>query len=1132
MAAEKQMWYNGGMNDDLHRNELHWLKILLAVALAGPAVASGAFCADFNVTRYGAKPDGATDSTAAIQRAIDECCASGGGRVLVPGGGRYVTYTLSLKSNVDLHIERGATLLGGENPLKYPLFETNDVWNAERAPRFNRRAMFYTVGQTNVAITGAGTIDGNAEKFHHDSGRKTWTGYSWVRNSHTNITGRCVFFVGCRDVRLDDVLILHPAGWSTWFLDCDRVGVRGVRIEADRRFSNGDGLHFGGCRDVTVSDCIVHSQDDAFIVRTHQEQMKKPRPCERVVVNNCIFNSYGAFAIRIGWRGDGPVKDVSFNNIVSTGSRWGVGFTVPDAPKGEDMDPPRGRGLVPPPPESLLPFSAENIRFSNMDVVCDGALDLLSLGRTTPVAFLKNVSFSHCHFKLPGPPIVKFRPQDNVRDWRFDDVTFDVLEPGSGLGEAESWENAFMETEAFSCANVAFRYRPRPPFWNMEVEIDDEGSPLVVESVHQKCDVQGDSFIYGPLVCGDRTLDMKVVVTARMAWMGKAYSGHVENNDRRARVTMFNGPKLDKVSLDPANAKLYIPSGFGRRLNYFPLDAKDAAPWIPKSHSLMCLETGIYPSRYLTMPWMALETGVDGATWYAAVHDAKERSKSIGVRWYHRERRADVRFRHPVSIRAGGKWELPETVFEKVDGDWHAAAKRYRAWFDSAHKAVRSAAPDWTRDLTGWLLVIMKQQNEQMMWPYADIPKLCDVAERNGLNAIGLFGWTVGGHDHLYPDYAVDPKMGGAEALRAGIAEAHRRGIRVCIYANGQLQQIGATKFWGEHGERLAVRRRDGKPYVKTYHKYGDIPVYQFAIGCLYGKAWHDRMFSLARQARGFGADAILYDQLGVTTPFECWGEGHGHPVPWQSHAEERPGFVRNIADLMHETDRDFAVFTEGLHDGLLDAIGMFHACQPGAFMSDVNALRAARTSGKPVKAEPFPELFRYTFPELVTTTRNPTPMTPRAFVNYAAVFGLRHEIEVRYMPDRTYVLDGKVPAKADYGEVKNLPSLQAMRAEPPGVASAYMKAVGDFQRKHAKYLLRGKFKDEEGFLVRGDGLLAKRFMAADDTDAICVWNISEKPLPVVIEGMEKPRGVFAPAGEKTDGPLAANSIRLYVYGD
>jgi len=696
------------------------------------------------------------------------------------------------------------------------------------------------------------------------------------------------------------------------------------------------------------------------------------------------------------------------------------------------------------------------------------------------------------------------------------------------------YKRSILDAVALMAAMATFA--AGPVSWDMEVEIEGAKEPLSVESVQQKCRAEGGRFEYGPLTCDGRTLDMKVVVNVRDTPNGKVYSGVVENNDSRARVTMFNGPRLGAVALDPARAHIYIPSGFGRRLNYFPLDGKKSGPWDAGTDSFLCTETKLYPSPYFTMPWIAVDTG--GGTWYAAVHDVRERAKRVGVRWYHREKNADVRFRHPVSIRAGDRWELPETVFEKVGGDWHAAAKRYRAWFDTTHPAVRSAAPDWTRDLTGWLLVIMKQQNEELMWPYTDIPRLCDVAERNGLNSIGLFGWTVGGHDHLYPDYDADPKMGGAEALKAGIAEAHRRGIRVCIYANGQLQQVGATKFWGEHGEKIAIRRRDGSPYVQTYHKYKDIPVYQFALGCLYCEPWHDRMLALARQAQRLGADAFEFDQLGAMEPYECWGEGHGHPVPHYSHCEERAGFIRRIADEMHANDKDFAIVTEGLYDAHLATIGMFHAWTPSAFMKDVNALKVSRATSC-AKSEPFPEIFRYTFPELVTTTRNPTPMMRRSFVNYGAVFGLRHEIEIRYMPDRTYVLDGKVPTKADYGEVKNLPSLEAMHAEPPVVASAYMRAVCDFQRAHAKYLLRGTFVDDEGIAVTSragsplpaaSGLVAKRFVADDGTSAVCVWNLSDKPADVVINGLGQPQGVFAPGNESVAGPLAPDSIRLYVF--
>ena len=82
------------------------MNVIAALALASAFLAPHAQCAEFDVTRYGAKADGTTDNTASIQKAIDDCSAKGGGRVTVPGGGKYMTYTLNLKNNVELHIDR------------------------------------------------------------------------------------------------------------------------------------------------------------------------------------------------------------------------------------------------------------------------------------------------------------------------------------------------------------------------------------------------------------------------------------------------------------------------------------------------------------------------------------------------------------------------------------------------------------------------------------------------------------------------------------------------------------------------------------------------------------------------------------------------------------------------------------------------------------------------------------------------------------------------------------------------------------------------------------------------------------------------------------------------------------------
>ena len=378
---------------------------------------------DTDILAYGAALDGASDSTAAIQAAIDACAAAGGGRVSIPPG-LFRTYTLHLKSHVELHLEAGAVLKGGDDPLGYPLFEPNAVWRVDRAPRLNRRALLYTLDQDDVAITGKGTIDGNAPRFHSfDPAR----GRIW-RNSDTEITGRCVFFAGCRDVRLEDVTIRNPSGWSTWFLACDRVTVRGVRILCPPEFPNADGIHLSASADVVVSDCVVHSQDDAFVFRSHQEQLFAPRPLERVVISNCVCSTCCA-CFRFGWSGDWLVRDVSIDNVVCSTSWVGLAIVLPPLDPDHYLDPPRAPDLPLLPEEFRKPFELRRVRISNWSCVSTAESLQLAFGnarRTEPVAAVRDIALAHCRLEGRGHPVFVVRPENNVGGLRFDDVSFAV----------------------------------------------------------------------------------------------------------------------------------------------------------------------------------------------------------------------------------------------------------------------------------------------------------------------------------------------------------------------------------------------------------------------------------------------------------------------------------------------------------------------------------------------------------------------------------------------------------------------------------------------------------------------------------------------------------------------------------
>ncbi|MDD2462113.1 MAG: glycosyl hydrolase family 28 protein [Kiritimatiellia bacterium] len=398
------------------------MKQLIGLLLVAAAVAQGAGKDGvFSVTEFGAVPDGTTDNTAAIQRAIDAAAAAGGGTVRVAGGA-FMTYTLHPRSNTRLEIEAGASLEGGPDPLLYPEFEPSPHWRVEYSLRRNKRAMFYAVAQTNIAICGRGTINGHAELFHERTEGTHW----WRRKHDQLITGRNIFLVGCKNVRLDDVTILNPSGWSMWLLDCEAVQVRGLKIEMDLRYPNGDGIHIGSCRDVTVSDCIVRSGDDALILRAYQHQLHGPVACERVVVANCVLQSNSS-AIRIGWTHDYMIRDCRISNLVIRDSNTGICIDMPDM-KHVPNDPPRGEG-VPPLPETVHPFGVENVHFSDISMACRKAPIRVRFAEDTKVSHIRNLTFSNMTIRSPEYPSFTLRPGDDVSDILLSNVRFEI-QPG------------------------------------------------------------------------------------------------------------------------------------------------------------------------------------------------------------------------------------------------------------------------------------------------------------------------------------------------------------------------------------------------------------------------------------------------------------------------------------------------------------------------------------------------------------------------------------------------------------------------------------------------------------------------------------------------------------------------------
>ena len=275
----------------------------------------------YNVTDFGAKGDGQTKDTAAIQKAIDECAKSGGGTVLLPAG-TYLSGTVYLKSNVEFKVGQGAVLKGSPDKEDYNALDVcpqNEGWAKENSSGAH---LILCIEQENVSLVGPGTIDGSSSDFLLD---KTGKYYS-SRSAIAWRPSQMVFFIECKNVRVSDIELKNSPYWTCFFHGCTHVLVRGAKIETVRspHTYNGDGIDVDCCRFVTISDCIINTSDDSITLRANARVLKNKQPTEFVTISNCILST-DCNALRIGV-GDGQIRRAVISNLVIHDTRTAFNF--------------------------------------------------------------------------------------------------------------------------------------------------------------------------------------------------------------------------------------------------------------------------------------------------------------------------------------------------------------------------------------------------------------------------------------------------------------------------------------------------------------------------------------------------------------------------------------------------------------------------------------------------------------------------------------------------------------------------------------------------------------------------------------------------------------------------------------
>ena len=288
----------------------------------------------YNVRDFGAKGDGKTLDTKAIQLAIDKCFTEKGGTVLIPAG-EFLSGTLELKSNVTVHIAAAGKLLGSP--------KREDYTAGKGVPPGNGNIVFlYAVNAENVSIEGKGTVDGNGLAFYNGKGDNTGPGQNGVGGNFDR--PHLFIFYQCNNLSLLRTFFKASAYHCVRILKCKQVHIDGIKIY-NRVNKNNDGFHFNDCEYVHIMNCDIQCQDDAcalfgsnkFVTITNCSFSTRwsifrfgGGASQNIAITNClIYDTYGC-PIKIS-AGRASIENFTFSNIImrNVTGPIGIGFSGP-----------------------------------------------------------------------------------------------------------------------------------------------------------------------------------------------------------------------------------------------------------------------------------------------------------------------------------------------------------------------------------------------------------------------------------------------------------------------------------------------------------------------------------------------------------------------------------------------------------------------------------------------------------------------------------------------------------------------------------------------------------------------------------------------------------------------------------
>ncbi len=496
-------------------------------------------------------------------------------------------------------------------------------------------------------------------------------------------------------------------------------------------------------------------------------------------------------------------------------------------------------------------------------------------------------------------------------------------------------------------------------FWRLILD-DGQRTEIPVYSSMQKGKVSRNGkeleIRYDSIVSeyGD-TYPITFSVTVRNTDNLLEFTPEINNRTHDVRVNECFCPLADFTSIAGAKEDdaLYVPDGLGRRIQNPWKAMEDKGPAFYQHDEKETILHYHYPRA--TMGWYGIQSG--NKFLYVARTDPKMRHCFLTMRHRIQGDNLMLGIDHFPMAKPGEKITEPSTVIGLLDGDWRAGADRYRAWADKSFFKVQPKA-EWVKNLTGWQRIIMRSQYGEDYYKPADLPRIYEEGAKHGINTLFLFAWWKDGMDRGYPQYE-EPYPGAFKDLAENIRKVQKMGGRVILECNCHFLDP-QSDFYKEHGDEVKIIDINGNEVRPSFVYYGrgefreTYGQVQFPIVCAGTELWRNQVLSQLKMMGDMGADCVFADCYGGCPYQPCFNDRHEHgnrvDEEWVSHRK----FFQDALDYCNKNNK--VLGTEVVTDIAAAYTQFVHGLVNVDFKINSNA---------------FPAMFRYTFPQVITTERN-----------------------------------------------------------------------------------------------------------------------------------------------------------------